>query len=804
MKWGIYMIKIFDGAMGTMLQAAGLKAGACPDLMSVEQPDVVKAIHKKYLAAGSDFVTTNTFGATTLKLEHYGLSSRMEEINAAAVKAARDAIAEYESETGTTGHKVAGDIGPTGRFIEPLGDLGFEEAYEAFRGQAKALADAGADCIIIETSIDIQEMRAALLAAKDVTNLPVICQMTYTEDGRTVTGTSPEAASVTLEALGADAIGVNCSLGPEELVPIVKRIADSCSVPVTCQPNAGMPILKDGETVFPLTPADFARFVPALVEAGATYIGGCCGTNPEHIRAIKHAAEGVPLPERIAPKGLRLSSRTKTVTISKDLPTQLIGERINPTGRKKLAADIKAGSFASVKKEAIGQTRAGAGVLDVNMGVAGIDQCAAMKQAVTEIAQITDTPLAIDTSDAEALEAALRIYPGRALVNSVTAEPDRIEKFLPLAKKYGAAVLCLPITTDGVPSTAEERVKTEKYIISEAHKVGITGESFLLDSLVLTVSANENAANETLKTLRLYRSEIGAPSTMGLSNISFGLPARPLINSTFFAMALAAGLDAPIMNPYNEDMQSVLSASLALLGKDPRGIAFSKAHATAPEPAAKKPQQRGGSLIDQIKECVIDGEKEAIVPLVKQALESGMDTNEVTADGLTAAMQVVGDDFGAGRVFLPQVLLSAETMRAAFDTIKELIPPKQGDGATKGTVVLATVKGDVHDLGKNIVSALMENSGYHVEDLGKDVPTEDIVRAAIEKDADIVGLAALMTTTMTEIDKVIAALREAGSNAKVMVGGAAVTQDYADEAGADAYASDGVRAVKIADSMLGH
>lgn len=789
------MIHIFDGAMGTMLQEGGLKPGGCPELMNLEQPDVVQKIHEAYIEAGATMIETNTFGASALKLDHYGLEDRVKEINEAAVKIAREASKGRA--------KIVGSLGPTGRFIVPLGDLEFEDAYQSFYEQAKTLADAGADYLLFETCIDIQEMRAGLLAAKDATSLPIICQLSYSEDGRTVTGTDPQTAAITLEALGADIIGVNCSLGPKELVPIVKTLGENCSVPISVLPNAGMPRLENGRTIFPMGPEEFASWGAKLVAAGATYLGGCCGTTPAHIKALAAAVKDLPLTERKIPDNrLRLTSRSKTVIIDKDLATTLIGERINPTGRKKLAEEIKNGSLFSVKREAIDQVRAGARLLDVNMGVGGIDQVKAMHDAIREVSQITDAPLAIDTSDTKTLEAGLRAYPGRALINSVSAEKERIEEFLPLAKKYGAAILCLPITEDGVPKTAEDRINVINGIIKEAKKNGLKDGDFLLDALVMTISADQNACLEVLNTLRLYRKHFGYPATMGLSNISFGLPNRPLINSTFFAMCLAAGLDAPIMNPYDEKMQEALMASAALLGKDPRGIDFSRneVNLKTPKKAAEaKPME--GDVLASIKQAVIDGASESIAMLTERAIREGHSSNEITEKALTAAMNDIGIDFGAGRVFLPQVLLSAEAMRASFQKIKELLPAQQE--ADKGTVVMATVKGDVHDLGKNIVSALLSNSGFKLIDLGKDVDADTIVRTALEKEADIVGLSALMTTTMTQIDKVIKKLREAGSEARVIVGGAAVTEDYATSAGADAYANDGVSAVKIAKDFVG-
>ncbi len=784
------MIEIFDGAMGTMLQAGGLKAGACPELMNVDAPDVVKQIHRAYIAAGATIIETNTFGASRIKLAHYGLADRVRELNFAAVKIAKDA-AQAQA-------KVAGSIGPTGKFVAPLGDLDFDDAYNIFREQATALAEAGADFLIIETCIDIQEMRAALLAAKDACNLPVICQLSYSEDGRTVTGTDPQSAAVILEAMGASIIGVNCSLGPEQLVPVVKILAENCRVPVSVQPNAGMPYLESGVTKFPMDAKTFGSRGAKLVEAGATYLGGCCGTTPDHIRELANAVKGVReqgAGSRVR-RPLMLASRSKTVVIDKT-STTLIGERINPTGRKKLAAEIREGSLLGVKRDALNQVKAGAQVLDVNMGVGGIDQAAMMAQAVREIAQITDVPLAIDTGDAQALEAGLKNFPGRALINSVSAEPERLEKFLPLAKRYGAAILILPLTEHGVPKSADERVEVAATIIDAAKAHGLGEGDFLLDALVMTISADADACLEVLKTLRLYSERFNLPTTMGLSNISFGLPNRPLINSTFFAMCLANGLDAPIMNPYNESMQDVLKAAAALLGHDANGLAFSRER-----DRGQGTMDKGIELppLDAIKLAIREGDKDEIPALIKNAVDANFSADAITERALTAAMNEMGDDFGSGKIFLPQVLLSAETMRLAFDELKKIFPAQETQ--TQGTFVIATVKGDVHDLGKNIVGALLANSGFKLVDLGKDVDSAEIVRAALEHDADIVGLCALMTTTMIQIDKVIADLHAAGCSAKVMVGGAALTQEYADSAGADAYARDGVEAVRLAKTLL--
>lgn len=788
------MIYIFDGAMGTMLQQAGLEAGYCPELWNLEQPEKITAVHSQYIAQGADIIETNTFGANRIKLKHYGLADKVAELNTAAVRAARAAC------SATT--QIAGSVGPTGKFIAPLGDLSFDEAVAVFSEQITALDQAGVDMILIETIIDIQEMRAALLAAKSVSTKPVICQLTYGDDGRTVTGTDPRTAALILEAMGADVIGANCSLGPAQLLPIVETLAQSTNLPISIQPNAGMPILQNGETIFPMKPEEMAGWAVKLIEAGASYLGGCCGTTPAHIKVMKEAVAHISeAPRTYIEPVTALTSRSKTVALGAGYPTAIIGERINPTGRKELSAALKAGNFTPIKRDALLQVQAGAKILDVNMGVPGIDQAVAMKQAIEELSMLVDVPLAIDTTDAAALEAGLKAYPGRALINSVSAEPERLNEFLPLAKKYGAAILCLPIAPGGVPVKAEERLAVTQEIIKHAEAAGLRPQDFVLDALVLTVAADAASAQETLKTLRLYRQHLGYPATMGLSNISFGLPKRDLLNATFCAMALASGLDAPILNPLDSAMKDTLSAAAVLCGHDASGRDYSMQYSSltaAPAPTAAP--LHADDILAQIRQTVINGEKEAVIPQVLQALDKGHTSLEITDNALTAAMNQVGEAFGSGRCFLPQVLLAAETMRAAFITLKEKLPNMAT--ASLGTVVLATVKGDIHDLGKNIVAALMENNGFTVIDLGKDVPQETIVEAAITHKADIVGLCALMTTTMPEIDKAIAALKAANIATYTIVGGAVLTADYAAQAGADVYAPNGVAAVNCAKQLL--
>ena len=804
---------IFDGAMGTMLQAAGLEEGYCPELFNIERPEVVKDIHAQYLLHGSDVITTNTFGACGLKLEDYDLQDRVREINIAAVKVAKEAIAENKPTA-----RVAGSMGPTGRFLQPLGNMSFDSIYDTYREQAEALIEGGVDFIIIETIIDVQEMRAALLASLDAReaagktkdDVQIICQFSFSEDGRTITGTPPAVATTIVEAMGADIIGINCSLGPEQITPLIEEIASVTNLPISCQPNAGMPQLINKQTVFPLTAEEMGPLMLAIVDAGASYVGGCCGTTPAHIQSISNAVKAHPPKERahIAPKTI-ITSRTKLLELGHHTKPLIIGERITPTGRKVLAQELRDGSFIRVKRDALDQVEAGADILDVNMGVAGMDQSPLMERAIFELSMLVETPLSIDTLDPAAMEIALKNYPGRALINSVNGEEESITHVMPLAKRYGAALLCLPICSGDLPEKAEDRVALAESIVNRAYGYGLHPHDLLLDPLVLTLASGEDSARQTLRTLQLYKEKFGFPTVMGLSNISFGMPQRPYLNGQFLTMALACGLTTPIMNPLNYPAKKAFVSSTTLLGWDPGSAEFIKEYGyedetTAPGNSAPKgPEKKSFDSNDplaNIRACVEQGEKEAIIDLVKKALADGIDPLDLTKKGLSEAMNVVGDKFGSGKLFLPQVMLAAETMQAAFNTIKEIIPASES--LDKGTVVVATVKGDIHDLGKNIVAALLENNGYKIVDLGKDVDPEVIVQAIKDNKAALVGICSLMTTTMPQIDNTIAAIRAAGLKTKVMVGGAVVSQDYADQAGADIYAKDGIAAVNHANDFF--
>ena len=783
------MTLFFDGAMGTRLQSLGLTTGECPEFWNLTHPEAITAVHQEYIAAGADIIETHTFGAHPLKLAEYGLAESTEEIAAAAVKNAKKAIGNHPV-------KIAGALGPIGKLIEPLGDLSFEEAYQGYYRVIKALAEAGADLILLETFIDLQEMRAAVLAAKEATDLPIFAQMTFEGNGRTVTGTDPATAAIVLDALGAHVIGANCSLGPEQLLEVVRLYRKHTDKPISIQPNAGLPTLKDGNTIFPMTPEEMANWAPRLVEAGAHYLGGCCGTTPSHIEAMKNVAQSLTPPPATKPPGLWLTSRSRAVPIGKEYPPRLIGERINPTGRKALAESLRNGDLLPVKREALSQIDAGAELLDVNLGVPGLDISALMGTVITELSSLVDVPLLIDTTEAAALESALRAYPGRALINSVSAEPERIAEFLPLAKKYGAAILCLPLTTDGIPPTPEKRLEAAEYIRKEAHNVGLTDNDLALDPIVLPIAAESAAIQTTLDTLALFRKNLGFPTLMGLSNSSFGLPSRPKLNSTLLPLALASGLDAPLANPCDEQFKTAWDACRVLLGHDLQGLHWSQSYVPQPAIIEPKPIESSSDPLAILRQSIRLGEKEGVLEKIEHALNAGLSPFQIAEEGLTAGMTEVGIDFGSGRSFLPQVLLAAETMRIGFDLLKSRFPK---ENSSRGLCMIATVQGDIHDLGKNIVIALLENSGFEVVDLGKDVAPEIIVEKAKELRPAFIGLCALMTTTLPALDRTVEALKGIDFNEPIMAGGAVLTPDYAQKLGVH-HAKDAVIALELAKS----
>lgn len=791
-------ILLLDGAMGTMLQARGLGAGECPEMFNLSHPEVVGEIHKAYVQAGADIIQTNTFGANRFKLREYGLQDKVSEINRRAVKIAKEAAGPKAL--------VALSVGPTGKMLKPYGELDFDHMYQAFAEQMVAAEKAGADLISIETMTDIGELRAALIAAKSETGLPVLAHLTFEADGRTLMGTDPVTAAVIIEGLGALAVGANCSGGALQLLPIIKEIAQNTNLFVSVEPNAGLPTLVGNTTVFPETPEEMARHAVSLREAGANIIGGCCGTTPNHIKAMAQALSGCQPVPREPKKRWAFCSRTKTVWIGEGHYPAFIGERINPTARKLLAQDIREGKMLMVVEEARKQVEAGAPMLDVNMGVPGIDEPQAMVKAVLDIQAAVDVPISIDTTNPEAVEAALKNFVGRPLINSTTGEEKAMERLLPLAKKYGAAILGLCLDEQGIPATKEGRLRVAEKIYEKAKKVGLREEDLYIDCLVKTASAEQAQVMETLLALALVKERLGLKTVLGVSNVSHGLPAREVLNSTYLAMAMGYGLDLPILNPFDERMMDVVRASAVLLNRDAYAARYIELYKTKTTKVVveTKREEKGEKdqkeVLDPIKEAVVKGKKSEIVDLIKKELET-RDPMDIVNTSLIPGIEMVGELYDRKVYFLPQLMLSAETMKEGFGFLKPFLA-KQSQ-KDKGTVVLATVEGDIHDIGKNIVALMLENYGFNVIDLGKDVPARAIVDKAEEAKADVIGLSALMTTTMPRMQDVIKLVRERGLSAKVVVGGAVLTQDYAERIGADGYSPDARSAVVCIKNLLG-
>ncbi len=792
-------VLVLDGAMGTMLQERGLKPGQAPEELNLTMPGVVAAVHREYLDAGADILVTNTFGGNRTKLSHYGLEGRLTEINAKGVAIAREVAGDRAY--------VAASLGPTGKFVEPVGDVTFDEMAKLFHEQAEAVIRAGADIITLETFLDIKEARAAVIAIREISSdIPIIAMLTFDDNGRSVLGTPPEAAAITLEAAGANIIGSNCGLGVDGIYEVLTAMRRVTALPLISQANAGLPILMDGKTVFPGTPKEMTAYHDRMLQLGVRVIGGCCGTTPAHIRAIRGALDGknISFSPSSQIQGITfLSSRTGFIAIGGDNPAAIIGERINPTGKKGFAAELREGKLSYIRREAVEQVAAGATLLDLNVGLPGIDEPATMEQAVFCVTGAVAVPLVLDSSNPEALERGLKAADGKVLINSVSAEEKSLARVLPLAKKYGAALLGLTLNEDGIPDTGEGRASLAAKILTAAHANALPTENVLIDCLVLTVSAEQKQAVETLKAIRLVREQLGTNTVLGVSNISFGLPRRPIISSTFFAMALEAGLTAAIINPKELSMMDVFRSAMVILNRDPHSAAYIDAYKDAttgrqgePEPATQSLGTRG-----LLANAVISGDRDNIVPLIELALEEGLSPLEISNEGLLPGLEEVGRRFEKNQVFLPQVMLSADTMKTAFTRLKKEM--KGETFVSQGKILMATVEGDIHDIGKNIVCTLLENHGFEVFDLGKNVPAEKIVAKARELKVDAVGLSALMTTTMSEMENVLQKLRGQGIKTFTMVGGAVVTQEYADSIGADLYARDAMEAVARIKKILG-
>lgn len=788
-------ILYLDGGMGTLLQAEGLPAGELPERWNLTHPEIITAIHRKYYDAGSNVVNTNTFGANRLKFS----AEELDEIVKAAIANARAAIAQSR---GAQPKWIALDIGPTGRMLRPYGDFDFEDAVAIFAETVKLGVRYGADLILIETMNDSYETKAALLAAKENSDLPVFVSNAYGEDGKLMTGASPAAMVAMLEGLGADAVGVNCSLGPKALRGVTEEYLLHASIPVLLKPNAGLPKAVGGKTVYDVLPEEFAGEVADLVRRGVRIAGGCCGTTPDYISATVRASADIT-PVRIEKKNLTCVSSYTHAVVFGESPI-LIGERINPTGKKRFQEALKAKDIDYILREGIAQQEKGVHILDVNVGLPEIDEADMLKTAVCELQAIIDLPLQIDTSDPVAMEIALRRYNGKAMINSVSGKRESMDSVFPLAKKYGGLVVALTLDENGIPPTAEGRLAIARNILAEAEAYGIDKKDIIFDPLAMTVSADKNAARETVRAVGLIRRELGCHTSLGVSNVSFGLPERDLINGTFFALTLGQGLSAAIMNPYSQEMMKVYHTYRALAGLDDRCASYIEFAETVPKTVTSSAPEKNGAVSSPeegqtaLQRAIVKGLKEQAAQLTAELL-GACEPLRIVQEEIIPALNTVGVGFENKTVYLPQLLMSAEAAKSAFEVIKATMA---GESATdKCAFVLATVKGDIHDIGKNIVKLILENYGFSVTDLGRDVPPEAVVEATVRLRAPLVGLSALMTTTVPAMEETIKQLRNAAPWCKILVGGAVLHQEYADTIGADKYAKDAMEAVRYAEEI---
>lgn len=789
-------VLVSDGAKGTMLQARGLAAGHCPDEWNLARPDEVRAVHAAYRAAGAEVLVTNTFNALRPKLALHGLDAKLDAICAAGVALARGA--------GGPGAYVAASVPPSGRFVAPVGDVPFDEAVAWYREAAVALHRAGADLFWLETFTDLLEIKAAMVGIREASDRPIVAMMTFDASFRTLLGTPPQVAAIALEKLGACAVGANCSLGVEGILGCLRMMREVTPLPFVSQPNAGMPVLTEGVTVYPETPDRMAAFIPDLLAAGVRVVGGCCGTNPDHVRAhaaaVKAAAPG-PLDRLLPPRPRRmyLASRTRMAACGPGEPVMMVGERINPTGRRKFGEKLLAGSMETVLSEARAQRDAGADVLDVNMGVAGGDETALMARAVPEVQQASGLPVAVDSTSIAALEAGLRAVVGRPLINSLNGEKARLEAVLPLARKYGAACVVLCLDDCGIPADAGARLAIARRIEERAAAFGLGRDDLIFDFLTLSAAASPAQAQETIEAVRRARAD-GMLTVLGTSNVSFGLPARDHVNAAFTSMAVGAGLDAAILNPRHEEAVRSLAAAALLAGRDAGAQRYLSHFKGAQDRQIDSKAAAKTDVMSRLQAAVLDGTGAAIVPIVEEALAGKAKPLEISARGLMPGMMEVGRLFKQNAIFLPQVLMAAETMQAAMQRLERELGAR-GD-ADSPLVLLATVEGDIHDLGKGIVAALLRNSGFRVIDAGRSVPSAVLIAAAKAERPAVVGLSALMTTTMVRMKDIVSGLRAAGVDAPVMVGGAVVTKEYAEAIGAH-YGADAVAAIDLARKLAG-
>ncbi len=785
-------ILYFDGAMGTQLQARGLKPGELPELWNITHAEEIREIHSAYLAAGCDILTTNTFGVNRLKYDTSGEFS-VEKLIRAAIENAKRAIELSGGEK-----FVALDIGPSGKLLKPLGELEFEEAVEIFAEVVRIGAQCGVDLILIETMNDCYETKAAVLAAKENSNLPVFVTNVYDENMQLMTGAEPAAMVAMLEGLGVDALGVNCSLGPVQMLPVVRELCKYASIPVIVNPNAGLPSVVDGHTVYDINAQQFALAVREIIDLGARVVGGCCGTTPEHISATVQMTKDMH-PMKITYKKDTLVSSYKSAVCIGERPV-IIGERINPTGKKAFKEALREKNIGYILNEGVRQQENGAHILDVNVGLPEIDETEMMCTVVRELQAITSLPLQIDTSNVETMERAMRIYNGKPLVNSVNGKQESMDAVFPLVKKYGGVVVALTLDEDGIPDTAQGRFKIAEKIYNKAKDYGIDKKNLIFDPLAMTVSADVNSAKVTLDALEMISEHLGCKTSLGVSNISFGLPQRDLINSTFYALALAAGLNAAILNPGSGEMMKTYTTFMTLHGMDEncaRYIDFASS-VSLPAGSVRQNSVKENDSTNNLKDSIIKGLKDSAAECTRKLLQNKKPL-DIIHEEIIPALDVVGKGFEEKSMFLPQLLMSAEASKVAFDVVKDYMIASNETQAKKCTVVLATVKGDIHDIGKNIVKVLLENYGFNVIDAGRDAAPETVVSLAKQHNAPLVGLSALMTTTVPAMQETIEALRENSPECKIVVGGAVLTQEYADAIGADKYAKDAMDAVRYAE-----
>ena len=767
-----------DGGAGTMLQAMGLKGGELPERWNISHPEKVSSLYHGYIDAGSMVITTNTFGANRLKYP-----DELEQIVSAGVRLAIEAREDKDV-------YVALDMGPTGKLLRPLGDLDFEEAVSIYGEIARIGEAAGADLILIETMSDSYELKAAALGAKENTSLPVFATLTFDRGGKLLTGGTIKSVIPILEGLKVDALGVNCSLGPREMLPLIKELTQEASLPVIVTPNAGLPRTENGKTLYDIGPEEFSDLMTEIARMGVQCLGGCCGTTPEHIRMTIEKVRPLPFVPIKEKEKTYVTSFAQAVEIG-DTP-KIVGERINPTGKKKLQEALRGGDMSYILSEGIKQEDNGAHILDVNVGLPDIDEASMMEKVVRELQGVSALPLQLDTADPKALERGLRVYNGKAMVNSVNGKKESLDAVLPLVAKYGGVLVGLTLDEDGIPETPEGRLEIAKTIYAEAAKYGIPSKDIIIDGLALTVSTDGAAAKTTLETVKAVRDELGGNTILGVSNVSFGLPQRELINSGFLSMAILSGLSCAIINPGNEAMMDAYRSSMALLGFDENCTEYISEY-------ADKKGEVSREAVMSLSESVERGLSQNAIEAARQELSS-REPLEIINEDIIPALDKVGQGFESGTVFLPQLLMSAEAAKGAFEVIKSALPEKRGE--KKGDIIIATVKGDIHDIGKNIVRVLLDNYGFNVIDLGKDVAPEIIVQTAKERNVKLVGLSALMTTTVVSMQETIDLLRQECPDVKVVVGGAVMTQDYADMMGADHYAKDAMGTVRYAEKVL--